>query len=251
MNRDLVESLSVEEAFKVLSVESEASHILNESIYKDTSGIMGDLDAAYSIEDLKAAWEEGKDSDPSMLEYGDDFDSWLEDTVANMTQLIDDESDEVIEESISDGQYCIVAITKDGDRKFYKDGEFIDNCKDCTVFTDLDEARDIWSQLDKSEFKRVFVPNWSENMFCEDLDPSDEEHDLDEDTSIDIPQVKIRNIDLDRSNYKFALWVSGEVAAYYRDYDAAEEALDNLRDQGFDLAIIDADSNETLYANWY
>lgn len=66
-----------------------------------------------------------------------------------------------------------------------------------------------------------------------------------------IPQVNIRDIDLDKSNYKFALWVSGEVAAYYRNYDAAEEALDNLKGQGFDLAIIDADSNKTLYADWY
>ena len=86
-----------------------------------------------------------------------------------------------------------------------------------------------------------------------DIDaPEDDNIDemLTEENSL-IPQVNIRDIDLDKSNYKFALWVSGEVAAYYRNYDAAEEALDNLKGQGFDLAIIDADSNETLYADWY
>ena len=251
MTEKIFENMSMEEAFKALNDTASNVEILNEALYKDTSGIMGEVDATYSSEDLQKAWEEGKDSDPSMLEYRGDFNSWLEDTLANMTHVTDDEEDDFLDESFADGQYCIVGVTKNGDRKFYKDGEFVDSCKDCTVFTDLDEARDLWSQIDKSEFKRVFVPNWSEDMFCEDLEPSDEEQDLDEDTSTDIPQVTIREIDLDRSNYKFALWVSGEVAAYYRDYDAAEEALDNLKGQGFDLAIIDADSNETLYADWY
>lgn len=248
MTEIVVENMSMEEAFKALNDTSANSQILNEALYKDTSGIMGEVDATYSSDDLQKAWEEGKDSDPSMLEYRGDFNSWLEDTLANMTHVTDDDADDFLDESIADGQYCIVGVTKNGDRKFYKDGEFIDSCKDCTVFTDLDEARDVWSQIDKSEFKRVFVPNWSEDMFCEGLDKADE---IVEDISEEIPQVKIRNIDLDRSNYKFALWVSGEVAAYYRDYDAAEEALDNLKDQGFDLAIINAESNETLYTNWY
>lgn len=72
-----------------------------------------------------------------------------------------------LRESFTDGKYCIVAVTNDGNRKFYKDGTFIDDCKNCTVFTDLDEARDVWHEIDKSGFRRVFVPNWSEDMFCE------------------------------------------------------------------------------------
>ena len=74
-----------------------------------------------------------------------------------------------LRESFTDGKYCIVAITNDGKRKFYKDGKFIDDCKNCTVFTDLDEARDVWHEIDKSGFRRVFVPNWSEDMFCESI----------------------------------------------------------------------------------
>lgn len=174
MKRKLVESMSMEEAFRALNDIPANVQILNEALYKDTSGIMGEVDAMYSSEDLQKAWEEGKHSDPSMLEYQGDFNTWLEDTLANMTLVIDDEADDSLDESTADGQYCIVGVTKDGDRKFYKDGEFIDDCKDCTVFTDLDEARDIWSQIDKSEFKRVFVPNWSEDMFCEDIDEDQE-----------------------------------------------------------------------------
>lgn len=75
-----------------------------------------------------------------------------------------------LRESFTDGKYCIVAVTNDGKRKFYKDGKFIDDCKTCTVFTDLDEARDVWHEIDKSGFRRVFVPNWSENMFGKSID---------------------------------------------------------------------------------
>ena len=64
-----------------------------------------------------------------------------------------------------EGKYCIVAVKPDGSRVFYKDGDFVDSAKDCTIFTDHDEAIDVWYDIDKSAFRRVFVPNWSENMF--------------------------------------------------------------------------------------
>jgi len=55
---------------------------------------------------------------------------------------------------------------------------------------------------------------------------------------------------INRDLYKFGLWVSGEVAAIYREWDAAMEALEALEGQGFDLAIINVDTNETLYSKW-
>ena len=59
-----------------------------------------------------------------------------------------------------DGKFCIIAITNDGKRKYYKDGTFIDNKADCTVFTDMDEARSEWFDIDKSKYKRVFIPKY-------------------------------------------------------------------------------------------
>lgn len=72
---------------------------------------------------------------------------------------------DIISES-SKGRYCIVAKTKDGKTKFYKDGAFIDDYKNATIFTDMDEAREEWFDIDKSKFKRVFIPNYDENAFA-------------------------------------------------------------------------------------
>ena len=65
-----------------------------------------------------------------------------------------------------EGRFCIVAKTKDGKTKFYKDGAFIDDYKNATIFTDMDEAREEWFDIDKSKFKRVFIPNYDENAFA-------------------------------------------------------------------------------------
>ncbi len=64
----------------------EKDDTLNEAKYLDTNGIMGKAGATYSDADLKKAWEEGKDSDPSMQSYNDDFDAWKKDTVDNMSK---------------------------------------------------------------------------------------------------------------------------------------------------------------------
>lgn len=58
-------------------------------------------------------------------------------------------------------------------------------------------------------------------------------------------------VPISREDYKFGLWVSGETVAIYREYGAAIEAMVYLYGQGFDLAIVDIDTHETLYtAHW-
>ena len=58
-------------------------------------------------------------------------------------------------------------------------------------------------------------------------------------------------VPVSREDYKFGLWVSGETVALYREYDAALEAMSYLYGQGFDLAIWNIESQETMYTvNW-
>ena len=64
----------------------ERNESLTEARYTDTTGIMGRSGATYSDEDLRKAWEDGKDSDPSMQAYNGDFDAWKKDTVGNMSK---------------------------------------------------------------------------------------------------------------------------------------------------------------------
>ena len=64
----------------------ERSESLTEARYTDTNGIMGRSGATYSDADLRKAWEEGKDSDPSMQAYNGDFDAWKKDTIGNMSK---------------------------------------------------------------------------------------------------------------------------------------------------------------------
>lgn len=61
--------------------------------------------------------------------------------------------------------YCIVAKTHDGKTKFYKDGAFVDDYTNCTTFNDLDEARAEWFDIDKSKYRRVFVPVYDPESF--------------------------------------------------------------------------------------
>ncbi len=77
-----------------------------------------------------------------------------------------------------EGRYCIVARTNDGKFKFYKDGAFIDDYKEATIFTDMDEARSEWFDIDKSKYKRVFIPNYDESSFAS-LNESDNLHFID------------------------------------------------------------------------
>lgn len=64
----------------------ERNESLTEARYTDTNGIMGRSGATYSDEDLRKAWEDGKDSDPSMQAYNGDFDAWKKDTIGNMSK---------------------------------------------------------------------------------------------------------------------------------------------------------------------
>lgn len=59
---------------------------LTEARYRDSNGIMGAVGATYSEADLKKAWEDGKDNDPSMSAYNGDYDAWLKDTISNMSK---------------------------------------------------------------------------------------------------------------------------------------------------------------------
>lgn len=77
----------------------------------------------------------------------------------------DEDFDESLNETL-EGKYCIVARTNDGKFKFYKDGAFVDNYKEATIFTDMDEARAEWFDIDKSKYKRVFIPNYDESSFA-------------------------------------------------------------------------------------
>ena len=70
--------------------------------------------------------------------------------------------------------YCIVAKTLDGKTKFYKDGAFIDDYTNCTTFNDLDEAREEWFDIDKSKYRRVFVPIYDPEALKQHLTESKE-----------------------------------------------------------------------------
>ena len=54
------------------------------------------------------------------------------------------------------------------------------------------------------------------------------------------------NIKINKDYSIFALWVSGQISALYQEWDAVQEAFENLQDQGFDLAIIDLNTNTII-----
>ena len=64
----------------------ERDDTLTEGRYLDTTGVLGSVGATYSDADLRKAWNEGKDSDPSIQAYNDDFDAWKKDTLDNMSK---------------------------------------------------------------------------------------------------------------------------------------------------------------------
>jgi len=71
-------------------------------------------------------------------------------------------------------QFCIVAITKEGKKVYYKEGKFVDDKAEATIFNDLDEARSEWFDIDKSKFKRVFVPKYEATKESYDKDGNHE-----------------------------------------------------------------------------
>lgn len=54
------------------------------------------------------------------------------------------------------------------------------------------------------------------------------------------------NIKINKDNFVFALWVSGQISAIYQELDSVQEAFEDLQDQGFDLAIIDLRTNTII-----
>lgn len=83
----------------------------------------------------------------------------------------------IVEELLDDtddGKYLIVAITKDGQRKLYdvESDTFVDDIADATIYADHDVALDDWRNIDKSQFKRVFVPNYDPEVFGECINES-------------------------------------------------------------------------------
>ena len=64
----------------------ERNESLTEARYTDTNGVMGKSGATYSDADLRKAWDDSKDSDPSMQAYNGDFDAWKKDTIGNMSK---------------------------------------------------------------------------------------------------------------------------------------------------------------------
>lgn len=56
----------------------------NYKVYTDTNGIMGEPNATYTEQELKAYWDAEKDNDPSLSNYEGDYNAWLNDTVNQM-----------------------------------------------------------------------------------------------------------------------------------------------------------------------
>lgn len=63
-------------------------------------------------------------------------------------------------------KYCIIAITKESKMMFYKDGIFTEDYKNCTTFEDHNEALQEWFDINKSKYKRVFVPIYDEKLLA-------------------------------------------------------------------------------------
>lgn len=62
--------------------------VIHEELYKDVSGIMGEPNETYSIEDLENYWNAQKDNDPSLRTYSN-YNSWLRDTLSYMEEVED------------------------------------------------------------------------------------------------------------------------------------------------------------------
>lgn len=70
------------------------------SIYRDYNGIMGNPGATWTIKELKAYWETNHNSDPVLNEYKS-MQSWLNDTIAMLHPVTNDEYDESLKESVN------------------------------------------------------------------------------------------------------------------------------------------------------
>ena len=56
------------------------------TIYQDTNGIMGEIGDTWTVSELRQYWDAEQMNDPVLSEY-DSFESWLEDTTRQMTEM--------------------------------------------------------------------------------------------------------------------------------------------------------------------
>jgi hypothetical protein len=59
-------------------------------IWKDTNGIMGNPGEEYTLNDLADYWTNNNGSDPVLAEYKGDWKAWLDATIPQMEERIDD-----------------------------------------------------------------------------------------------------------------------------------------------------------------
>lgn len=69
------------------------------SNYRDYNGIMGNPGATWTIKELKAYWKANHNSDPVLNEYKS-MQDWLNDTIAMLHPITNDEYDESLKESL-------------------------------------------------------------------------------------------------------------------------------------------------------
>lgn len=83
---------------------------------------------------------------------------------------INKEHVDIVNESLIeevDTKFIIVAVTKEGTRLFYNsiDDNFVTSAEAATIYDEHDVAIDDWHRIDKTQFKRVFVPNYDPELF--------------------------------------------------------------------------------------
>lgn len=81
------------DAFENRIAELEGEYPVESATYIDVGGGFGEVGEKYTDEDLRAIWDEDHEGDPSMAEYGEDFDQWYSDTINNFMKRVDDEDD--------------------------------------------------------------------------------------------------------------------------------------------------------------
>lgn len=157
----------------------------------------------------------------------------------------------VVKESLSES-VVILAVDQDGSRKYYDENtdSWVDKASDGTIYEDPDKARMKFYDIDKSKFRRVFVPNYDPkimegtstttckscgkpydvdgrcyNIDCDQYDPISQYFDDPED---DLSESLVLNIideskSLNESGYKITIEKDDETFIDYC-YDYREES---------------------------
>lgn len=135
----------------------------------DWKVLLADIKHVYSIlharfgDELKV-WSYYEDDE---IDFG--YKVILKNGEKHIVEINNDEV-EVVNESLTENsatQFIIVAVTKNGTRVFYNatDDNFVTSAKDATIYDEHDVAIYDWHKIDKSQFKRVFVPNYEPELF--------------------------------------------------------------------------------------